>query len=378
MPKEALGARVVSDPTASLLWEACRPEPDVDAINALGSVQVPLVMGLAVANRIAPMLWRTLKVAQREDVLGDEWAHLQEMADVYRMQGQLLYPQVVARAVRPLTDTGLEPVIMKGPAVAIRYPEAGLRPMDDIDLLLPRAYHAPALRALRAAGWEVSDERPNDTLFDTLLRHPELPNVPLELHYGLEPPFERSNSLDPIWLWERRIPIDCLGTPAFGLPVEEEIVALAAHAGRPYHRFERLIWLADIAMVIDHAHAHGGLDWRRVETVANSTQCTTVVGTALQMTRRLGVSPPAGMFALPDRGWRASVLSPLFDMRWPLEVSGGRFRVRFALVDSPWRRIALVVGDAYYQSWRQRLGWAGRLMKGWVLALVGWRRENQV
>ena len=65
------------------------------------------------------------------------------------MEAVLLIPRALALAVRPLTDAGLEPVVFKGPAVAARYPKPGLRPMEDIDLLLPRA--APRPRPGRVA-----------------------------------------------------------------------------------------------------------------------------------------------------------------------------------------------------------------------------------
>ncbi|HEX9549347.1 MAG TPA: hypothetical protein VF942_18540 [Acidimicrobiales bacterium] len=42
-----------------------------------------------------------------------------------------------------------------------------------------------------------------------------------------------------------------LRVAAFGLPIEEELLALAAHAGKPFHQFQHLIWSVDIAVVMD-------------------------------------------------------------------------------------------------------------------------------
>ena len=50
-----------------------------------------------------------------------------------------------------------------------------------------------------------------------------------------------------------RQPLECAGTPAFGLPPAEELVVLAAHAGKPHHRFVRLVWIADLAMIVGDA-----------------------------------------------------------------------------------------------------------------------------
>ena len=67
--------------------------------------------------------------------------------------------------------------------------------------------------------------------YDTVLLHDEVASLSLELHYGLEGTSQRVTGLDPEALWERRQPIACAGTPAFGLPLDEELVVLAAHAG---------------------------------------------------------------------------------------------------------------------------------------------------
>jgi putative nucleotidyltransferase-like protein len=346
----------VSDATLWLLWEACRREPNVEAIReaASGDIQPSRLVDLALANRIAPLLWRALVTAGCESHLGDQRSRIEELANLYRLQAFLLHPQAVALAVGALTAAGLEPMVMKGPAVSRHYPEPGLRPMDDLDLLLPPESHSGALSALVGAGWTVSRPKSRD-FYDTQLRHPDVPSMPLELHYGLEGWHERSNDLDPMWLWRRRVPFDCLGTPAFGLPFEEEIVSLAAHAGKPYHGFDRMIWLADLGMVIGYAQAHGGFDWDRLEELAAQTQCTTVVTAALLMARRMGLVVPEPQFALPTRGWRSVPLHRLLDLDWPVAHDHGMFHLRFSLVDSTWRRLGLLAAVPYHSSWSERL-----------------------
>jgi Uncharacterised nucleotidyltransferase len=347
-----------SESTTALLWEACRREPDLAAIGAAaaGDVQPTFLVRLALVNRIGPLLWSALVKAGCETVLADQRPQFEELAELSRLHAVLLEPHVVSLAVAPLTAAGLEPVVMKGPAVARRYPAPGLRPMDDLDLLLPPEQHADALAALTRSDWTISRPRKRD-LYDTQLRHPHVPSMPLELHYGLEGWHERSNRLDPVRLWQLRVPFDCLGTPAYTLPLAEEIVALAAHAGKPYHGFDRLIWLADLAMLIGHAQEHGGFDWDAVEEVARRTECMTVVSTALRMATRMGLDVPDGRFELPTSGWRAAPLHRLLKADWPVAQGRGTFHIRFALVDSPWRRLVLLGASPYRLSWGERLMW---------------------
>lgn len=344
--------------TAALLWESCRRRTRVDAVeDALRQGADPhAALSAAMSHRVAALLWRTLASAGQTSALGDEEERLRAIADVHRYQAVLLLPEAVRRAVTPLTDAGLEPVVLKGPALAARYPEPGLRQMEDIDLLLPPADHTRAVRALESRGWSVARPSARDR-YDAVLCHPGVPSLALELHYGLEAPYERVTRLDAVELWNHRVPIDCLGTPAFGLPLEQEIVMLAAHSGKPYHGFSRLIWIADLGMVIGYADDHGvRVDWESVRDVAGRGRCATVVGTALALADRVGVDAPPDLLHVPTSGWRAAALVPVLDATWPVAQSEiSTFHLRFAMVDSLWRRSVLVVGSGHGMPLARRI-----------------------
>ena len=354
--------------TAALLWEACHRYPDGDAVRTAvdGGADLPRAVVTAVQQRVAPLLWRALRIAGLDAAVGGpgtqlDATQLEEVANVYRLEGILLLPHAVATAVAPLTAAGLEPVVLKGPALAARYPEVGLRPMDDIDLLLPRRFHAAALDALRHAGWVVVRRSARDR-YDTVLRHPDVPALLLELHYGLDAWYERATALDAEELWRRRVKIDCLGTPAFGLPLPEELVMLCAHAAKPFHCFTRLVWIADLAMVLgNRAEAGLDVDWSAIQAVAHAGRCTTQVAAALTMAGHAGVTAPPGAFPLPDRGWRASALAALADPCWPL---GGQerptYHLRYALTDSVVRRFVLLVGSTHGEPLTRSASWPVR------------------
>jgi hypothetical protein len=272
--------------------------------------------------------------------------------------------------VRPLTDAGLEPVVFKGPAVAARYPEPGLRPMDDIDLLLPRRDHARALQMLVAAGWRVVRPGGPDH-YDTVLAHDEVPSLVLELHYGLEGASQRVTSLHPESLWERRQPMACAGTPAFGLPLADELVVLAAHAGKPHHGFVRLAWIADLAMIVGDAAERGTpVDWERVRAVATEARCLTVVAAALALAGRVGVEPPAGLFPVPTRAWRGAAMDRLLSVTWPLnhlELPG--YHLNYALTDAPAQRLKILLvllasGHRVGTRARHAVSWPRRALLG--------------
>jgi hypothetical protein len=332
--------------TAQLLWEACRPDPDPDSVRRAlaGGADIALAVSAAEEHRMSPLLWRSLDAAEALDILGANQAALKGTADAFAMEALLLIPHAMDLAVNPLTAASLEPVVFKGPAVAARYPRPGLRPMEDIDLLLPRTDHGRALSALAAAGWTVVRAAEGEQ-YDTVLTHPEVPSLLLELHFGLEAASQRVTALDPVTLWSHRQPAVVAGTPAFVLPQNEELVVLAAHAGKPHHGFVRLVWIADIAMIVRAAARDGNpVDWERVRAVADSTRCMTVVGAALSMARRAGVDAPTGLFPLPARGWRGAAMEKLLSVTWPLthlELPG--YQLNYALTDDWMQRLKILL-----------------------------------
>jgi hypothetical protein len=371
-PAPPAGVLSVTEATATLLWEACRRNPDPAAFRRAltGGADLDRALTAATEHRIAPLLWRAFGAADARDELGSRRAALCGMADAFRMEALLLIPRAVALAVRPLTDAGLEPVVFKGPAVAARYPEPGLRPMEDIDLLLPRRDHQRALAALAAAGWRVVRPGGADR-YDTVLTHDEVPSLSLELHYGLEGTSQRVTALDPEALWQRRQPIACAGTPAFGLLLADELVVLAAHAGKPHHGFVRLAWVADLAMIVGDAAERGTpVNWELVHALAAEARCLTVVAAALALAARVGVGPPAGLFPLPSRGWRGVAIDQLVSVSWPLshlDLPG--YHLNYALTDAPAQRLKILLvllasGHRIGSRARHAVTWPRRALVG--------------
>ena len=344
--------------TARLLWAACHRRPDPGAVrDALaGGADVDLAASAAVGQGIAGLLWRALEEGGALDALGGARGSLGDVVTVHRLREQLLVPAALARIVPPLLEAGMEPLVLKGPAVARHYPGAGLRPYDDLDVLVPRAQHAGAVAVLERGGWVVS-RRPRRDRYDSVLVHPEIPELPLELHYGLDGWYERAGTLRARDLWERRVPAEVLGVPAFVLPLPEELVMLCVHAAKPYHGFSRLMWVADLAMAVGAAEEAGQeVDWDRVAELAARGRCTTAVGAGLAMARSAGGAVPAGRFPLPRRGWRAEALRRLVDEAWPL-AQRTPIHLRFALADRTSRRLLLLLGATHGMGGIRGLTW---------------------
>jgi hypothetical protein len=371
--------RTTERSTVALLWEVCRPVPDESRLAAaLGDgADVDLATGLARINRIVPMFWRVVSTSPvLAHALNDECRNeLAKEVNIRRGHAAFLLPRAIQMIVQPLERIGIELLFVKGAALVDRYPSPELRPMDDIDAIVPHDQLRAAVRGLEAAGW-TSHTRKN-VPYETTLRHPDLPDVPLELHHGLHSWKERSTRMTTADLWRRRVPIESFGVPTAGLPPEEELVYVAAHAGKPYHVFERMLWFVDLAVIIESAKR---LDWNRMMAFAHDAECQTVVAVGLHHARRIGANVPDEVVRFPTNRYRRGALAPVLDVEWPVRAydAGLRRRVSFGLTDSQLSRMSLVARELTRVGAGSLPGEAFRFARSLLHRLWLWRRAQEL
>ncbi len=257
------------EPTARLLWEACRPEPEAAAVRRAldGGADLGLAVTAADEHRISPLLWRALGAADALDALGPERAVAQlgrRTPSPWRASCSSRAPSrsPCARSPTPGSSRSSSRARRSPPATPGR---ACARWRTSTCCSLARTTPARSRRCV-ASGWRVVRAADGEQ-YDTVLAHDEVPSLFLELHFGLESASQRVTALDPEKLWAHRQPAEVAGTPAFVLPQNEELVVLAAHAGKPHHGFVRLVWIADLAMIVRAAEADGHpVDWARVRS----------------------------------------------------------------------------------------------------------------
>ena len=99
-------------------------------------------------NGEAGLVWRRLDAAARQRLPSAEVLH-----DAYRFQAlrAALRVREIAQAVRLLRSRGVEPLLIKGWAIARLYPDHGLRPPGDIDMCVRPDQLETARGALRLA-----------------------------------------------------------------------------------------------------------------------------------------------------------------------------------------------------------------------------------
>ncbi|HXG65034.1 MAG TPA: nucleotidyltransferase family protein, partial [Blastocatellia bacterium] len=123
-----------------------------------------------------------------------------------------------------LRSGGVEPVLVKGWAVARLYPDQGLRPYGDIDLcVMPQQYRQAA----------------------KLLKIAEGMDYPADLHNG----FRNLADESPEELYERSQTVELDGIAVRVAAPEDHLRILALHMLR--HGVSRPLWLCDVAVALE-------------------------------------------------------------------------------------------------------------------------------
>jgi hypothetical protein len=149
---------------------------------------------------------------------------------------------------KALEQEALEVMTLKGASLMAHiYPNIGLRPMEDLDLLVRPADHQRLVRILVGLGYQQNKRRTysfvkDKTVLDvhcSPLNTDRIRNRSHLLPTGLDAIWDRSVAWDSGYRWIRR-PDDA-----------DNVLLLAQHVMK--HNFSRLIWLEDIYRILSGA-----------------------------------------------------------------------------------------------------------------------------
>lgn len=146
------------DPEYQLLRELMSLESNKAGVSLvaekLGANQFdgPRLISLAEHNGVAPIVYRTLKDFELQV---DETIARQLKALSFRhVQANRIRSKVLARLVRKFDQAGLTAIVLKGAALSHQiYPDIGLRPMRDIDILASDEQIGEICRQMQDAGF---------------------------------------------------------------------------------------------------------------------------------------------------------------------------------------------------------------------------------
>jgi hypothetical protein len=159
-----------------------------------------------------------------------------ELRQAYRLHSiqAALHERNIKLIISLLRENGVEPILVKGWAIARLYPEPGMRPYGDLDLcILPRDYSKAA---------EVFDS-------------PQAQSCAVDLHVG----FDKFYAKDPEGIFARSRQLDLDNIKVRVLSPEDDLRLLCLHCLR--HGATRPPWLCDVAVLLESLP--DDFDWDR-------------------------------------------------------------------------------------------------------------------
>lgn len=332
------------------------------SLEARGSAEVRALGVAGYTSGLGPLLGHWLESGQVRGsepvarLFGLHLAHGRERAARLRVE--------LRRATEALTAAGVKPLVVKSSHTAVAYfPEPGVRPALDVDLVVdPRAFHA-AEETLAAAGYGfgVRERRPRKSTWvapgsSRLPRSLELMHAGsqyvVDLHESLERNFFGVRTLRPAAGGEpptRAAPE--LGTPVRVLRQPALLLYHALHASEGLYNLT-LIRIVEMVLMIRRDRESGALDWAELRTLVEGRAAGRFVYPAFAMAERLapGTVQPRFLEALvraatPAMRSVVSTLSPAGAQ--PLDVLSVRERFMWCATPQDYvRRLVHMVAPA--------------------------------
>lgn len=221
-------------------------------------------------------------------------------------------------------QAGIQSITHKGMAlIHLVYPDIGLRPMADIDLLI-RFTDLPAVRlVLQAAGFRTPGEvLESEETFRSYLHFVRESSI-IDLHWEIAhyTRFEGSVRVDHAGIWRRAHPFAVGRGRGLTLCPEDMLLHLALHLTLG-SEFGRLIWFADIDAVL--RRFAGVLDWQVLLSRATRWRLRGVLAYTLCVAQESFGSPlPPGIIAQlwPGR-LRGVVVNRVLQTKGPPNLAG--------------------------------------------------------
>lgn len=246
------------------------------------------------SQRLIPLLYHRL------NSLGIEHGLMDRFKGIYRRswyRNQMNFHRALP-VLKAFADAGIDPLVLKGGAVSqLYYPQPGLRPMNDFDLLVPLRQTDRALEILRALGYEPIERRWEQLDGEyRFLRHGHgflhrENGHEFDLHWHLMPESCSPDIDEVLWRYRQSVRIGemTVGT----LDATFHLMHTCAHGFR-WNELAPVRWVADAVKIMEKET----IDWQRLFAETRRRKIVLPVALALEYLWREFAAPvPAEVLA---------------------------------------------------------------------------------
>ena len=266
------------------------PGPDWDSFSA---ADWDFLVAKAHAEGVAPLLYWTFSRSGKFSSLPQAVRNsLRVLYSSTWMQNQKHLKELEILA-RRFHQAEIPVVVLKGICFALTiYPDIGLRPMGDMDLLVPASKLAEAVRIAKSFGYEDSKPEASPGLKDLLnhevcLQKPGAQSITLELHHSLVADKTFTYAVPMDWFWEQTESLDGSLQVRFEklsmLTPTAQVLYAASHAMLQHGgKNAPLRWFYDLDRLI--CHYNGRMDWDLLLSQAKIFEWGSALDAALSQT----------------------------------------------------------------------------------------------
>jgi hypothetical protein len=254
-----LCARAIGNPA-----QYCRLVVETDSFSGWRSLPVK-----AEKHGLGPLLYTHLKAT---DTLApaDVWRETKALYLRHRHANQLR-SRAMKEILQAFEQANIQSLALKGIALAhLVYPQPGLRPMRDMDLLVHEEDLQRAQQTLIKLGYRIDDQQaktlpPNHHHIASMGLEMEGMTLNVELHHRLYPDVRYYPSLSYSDLASKAVAFQIDGLAANTLGYEDLLEHVYRHAlGPPLLGSNlRYVWIADLVSLVEKFAAQ--IDWERLK-----------------------------------------------------------------------------------------------------------------
>ncbi|MEJ0091063.1 MAG: nucleotidyltransferase family protein [Limisphaerales bacterium] len=274
-----LRACLLSGGEAAAAWKTWRERINFDDIDAA-------------SYRLVPLLYKNLRRENIEDEL------LGRLKGIYRhtwSRNQLLFHEA-GRVLKAMNDAGISVLVLKGATLAGSfYLDAGLRPMNDFDFMVPLAGVSRAVAVMEQSGWHCAESVSPARLVECSHagKWTNSNGQQMDMHWHLLPEGRQLGLDDDVWT--RAVTMEIGGGKFSGMNATDLLWHVCAH-GAIGDEIPAIRWVADAWTILQGRREK--IDWQQFVLAVQHRQLTLAAGRALVFLREEFNAPvPAQIIA---------------------------------------------------------------------------------